>query len=188
MDSFKFLGGIVSKNLFWKAHAPCAQSKLCACLALIYKYRYNLTRSCMLTLFFSFAYGHLNYFVSAWCKTNLWLLDSLLRCCNKILRIIFFRDSRSNCDDIYKKFGNLRMLDIHKLEVGFFVYEFFHNIFPQCFTKSFKFNSAVHQHQSRKWNNIHVPFIKKVICRQSILYNGTKIWDDTPQKFINLTI
>ena len=64
----------------------------------------------MLTIFFSFAYGHLNYFISAWCRTNFWLLDSLQRCCNKILRIIFFRDSRSNCDHIP---------GVHKVRVHF---------------------------------------------------------------------
>ena len=91
-------------------------------------------------------------------------------------------------DTLYKKFRNLKILDIHKLEVGFFVFEFFHNMFPQCYTESFKLYSVVHQHQSRKWNNIHVPFMKKVICRQLILYNGTKVWDDTPLKFVTLTI
>ena len=67
---------------------------------------------------------------------------------------MFFRDSRSNCDDRYKKFEILKILDIHKLEVGCFVYKFFHNMLPQCFAESFKLNSAVHQRQTRKCNDI----------------------------------
>ena len=88
---------------------------------------------------------------------------------------MFFRDSRSNCDDIYKKFKILKTLDIHKLELGCFVYKFFHKMLALCFTESFMLNSAEHQRQTRKCNDIHVQFIKKVICRQSILYNGAKI-------------
>ena len=102
VDNFKFLGVIVSNNLSWKAHMLCVRNKLRACLALIYKSCDNLTRSCMLTLFFSFAYSHINYCISTSCSTNFCLLDYLQRCCNKILRIIFFRDSRSNCDDYIK--------------------------------------------------------------------------------------
>ena len=158
----------------------CVRNKLRACLALIYKSRDNLTRSCMLTLFFSFAYSHLNYCISTRCTTNFCLLDSLQRCCNKILRIIFFRDSRSNCDAIYKKFQILKILGIDKLEIGFFVYKFFHNTPPKCFAKSFKLNSAVHQRQTRKCNDIYVPLMKKVICRQSILHNDAKTWNDIP--------
>ena len=72
-----------------------------------------------------------------------------------------FRDSRSNCDDIYKEFEILKILDIHKLEVGCFVYKFFHNMLRQCFAESFKLNSAVHQRQIRKCNDIHVPIDEK---------------------------
>ena len=72
------------------------------------------------------------------------------------------------------------MLDIHKLEVSCFVYKFFHNMLPQCFAESFKLNSAVHQRQTRKCNDIHVPLMKKVICRQSILHNGAKTWNVIP--------
>ena len=76
VDNFKFLSVIVSNNLSWKAHMLCVRNKLRACLALIYKSRHNLTRSCMPTLFFSFAYSHLNYCISTWCTTNFCLLDS----------------------------------------------------------------------------------------------------------------
>ena len=90
VDNFKFLAVFVSNNFSWKAHMLCVRNKLGACLALIYNSRDNSTRSCMLTLFFSFAYSHLNYCISTWCTTNFCLLDSLQRCCNKILQIIFF--------------------------------------------------------------------------------------------------
>ena len=94
--------------------------------------------------------------------------------------VIFFCDSRPNCDDIHKKLEILETLDIHKLKVGCFVYKFFHNMIPQCLTESFKANFAVHQRQTRKCNDIHVPFMKQVICRQSIVYNDAKIWNDIP--------
>ena len=71
-----------------------------------------------------------------------------------------------------KGFEILKTLGIHKLEVGCFVYIFFHDMLPQCFTESIKLNSTVHYGQTRKSNDIHVPFMKKVICRQSTLYNG----------------
>ena len=43
-----------------------------------------------------------------------------------------------------------------------------------------KLNSAMHQSQTRKFDDIHVPFMKIVICRQSIHYNDAKIWNDIP--------
>ena len=71
------------------------------------------------------------------------------------LRIRFFCDSsRSNCTDEYKKFENLKTLDTCKLEVRCFVHKFFNNMLPQCFTKSFKLNSALHPRKPESFNDI----------------------------------
>ena len=95
VDNFRFLGVIVSKESFPESsHALCSKQtpRMPGTSLWIFD---NLTRSCMLTLFFAFAYSHLNYCISTRCTTNFCLCDSLQRYCNKILRIIFFRDSGS---------------------------------------------------------------------------------------------
>ena len=71
-------------------------------------------RSCLLTLFYSFAYSCLNYCITTWCNNNLAFWKVLPWCCNKILRLIFFRNYIlvSNCYDIYKKHECLKIQDM----------------------------------------------------------------------------
>ena len=64
VTEFKFLGILISNNLSWKSHMQQLLNTLRACLAIVYKSRYYLTRSCLLTLFYSFAYTHLNYCIT----------------------------------------------------------------------------------------------------------------------------
>ena len=63
VTEFKCLGILISNNLSWKSHMQQFLNKLRACLAIVCKSRYYLTRSCLLALFYSFANTHLNYIV-----------------------------------------------------------------------------------------------------------------------------
>ena len=60
-----------------------------------------------------------------------------------------------------------KQLNLHKIEL-FFPLSFSDNITTEE-------ERRVYQFQTRNCNDIHVPFVQKVICRQSILYNGAKI-------------
>ena len=132
-----FLGILISNNLPWKSHKQQLLNKLRACLAIVYKSRYYLTRSCLLALFYSFTYTHLNYCITTWCNNNLEFLENLQNCCNKILKLIYFRNYKSNCD-IYKKHQILKIQNMFKAEVCCFVYKFFHSKLPSCFEGSFR--------------------------------------------------
>ena len=100
-------------------------NKLLSCLAIVYKSRYYLTHFCLLTVFYSFAYIHLNYCITTWCDNNLAFLENLQKCCNKVLWLIYFRNYKCNCDDIYKQHQILKIQDMFKAEVCCFVYKFF---------------------------------------------------------------
>ena len=71
VTEFNFLGILISNNLSWKSRMQQLSNKLCACLSTVYKSRYYLTRSCLLTLFHSFTYTLLNYCITTWCNNNL---------------------------------------------------------------------------------------------------------------------
>ena len=150
VTEFKFLGILISNNLSWKSHMQQLLNKLRACLAIVYKSRYYLTCTCLLTLFYSFAYTHLNYCITTQSNNNLAFLENLQKCCNKILRLIYFRNYKSNCNDIYKKHQILKTQDMFKAEVGSFVYKFFYNKLPNCFKGSFSLNSSVHCRSLRR--------------------------------------
>ena len=110
VTEFKFLGILISNNLSWKSHMQQLLHKLRPCLAI------DLTRSCLLTLFYSFAYTLSNYCITTWCNNNLAFLENLQKCCNKILRLIYFRNYKSNCDDIYKKHQLLKIQGMFKAD------------------------------------------------------------------------
>ena len=185
VTEFKFLGILISNNLSWKSHVQQLLNKLRASLAIVYKSRYYLTRSYILALFYSFGYTHLNYCITTWCNNNLAFLENLQNCCNKILRLIYFRNYKSNCDDIYKKHQILIIQDMFKAEVCCFVYKFFHNKLSNCFEGSFRLNSSVRRRSLRRSDDIRPPLVKKSICRESILFTGSKHWNEIPPDIKN---
>ena len=78
---FKFLRILISNNHSRKSHMQQLLNKLRACLAIVYKSRYYLTSSCLLALFYSFAYTHLNYCITTWRNNNLAFLENLQNYC-----------------------------------------------------------------------------------------------------------
>jgi len=139
-----------------------------------------LITSCLLSIFNTLGLSHVNYCNSTWCTANYSLISCLQTFCNKILRIIFHRNKRVHVDDLYKKYGILKIVDRYKFEVCCFVYKYFNNILSACFHKSFQANSEICFRHTRQSDQLRVPFVAKTICRQSIAFKGTQLWNEFP--------
>ena len=130
-------------NRSLKSHMQQLLNKLRACLAIVYKSTYYLTRSCLLTPFYSFAFGILNHCITTWCNKKLAFLENLQRCCSKILGLIYFKNYKSHCTDNLKKHEILKIHDLLKTEVCCVDNKFFHNKLSSCFEGWFRLNSLV---------------------------------------------
>ena len=86
---------------------------------------------------------------------------------------------------IFIKASNFENSRYVKAEVCCFVYKFFHNKLPNCFEGSFTLNSSVHCRSPRRADNIRLPLVKKSICHQSILFTGSKHWNEIPRDIKN---
>ena len=91
-NKFKFLGLHLANNLKWSTHIYYIRNKLRVCLGIIYRARNRLNTQCLLS--------HMNYCISTWCTSNATQVSSLQSLCNKILRVIFYRNNRANIDAI----------------------------------------------------------------------------------------
>jgi len=130
-----------------------------------YKSRDNPSRSCLLYLSYSFACtrSRLNYCIASWCTTNVTVLDSLQRCCNKITvwaSVAVQSQQSLKLGWFGKQFEIFKITDLHKLKVCSFVHKFFHNMLSKCFKKSTKLNSEVYSRLTRRTNQIHIYLIK----------------------------
>ena len=66
------------------------------------------------------------------------------------------------------------------IDLPFIAYKSFHNKRPNCFEGSFRLNSSVHSKSLRRSDDILLPLVKKSICRQSIVFTGSKHWNEIP--------
>ena len=180
VKEFKFLGLHLANNLKWSTHINFIRNKLRVCLGIIYRARDRLNTQCLLSIFHSLALLHINYCISIWCTSNATLVSSLQSLCNKILRVIFYRNNRANIDDLYKKYKILKIIDRYKFEVCCFVYKYFHKLLPTCFNNTFQFNSQICSRQTRSSNLLRPPSFTKTVCRQAISYRGALYWNELP--------
>ena len=169
-NEFKFLGLHLANNLKWSTHINFIRNKLRVCLGIIYRARDRLNTHCLLSIFHSLALSHINYCISSWCTSNVTLVFSLQSLCNKILRVIFYRNNRANFADLYKKYKYkiLKIIDRYKFEVCCFVYKYFHKLLLTCFNNIFQYNFQICSRQTLSSNLLCPPFFTKTICRQAI--------------------
>ena len=66
LEQFDFPGLILHKHLIWKSHVTKVANKISKTIEIIYKLKYQLPQTTLLTIYNSLILPHLNYCLLAW--------------------------------------------------------------------------------------------------------------------------
>ena len=128
-------------------------------------------------LYSSLILPYLNYGILAWGNTHQTLLNRLLLLQKKSLRIIYNSAICSHTDPLFVDSRVLKIGDLHKFNLGQFMYNYDKETLPHVFDAMFPKNQYIHSYPTRRSNEFHLPLCRTVLAQNTFIYNGPKLWN-----------
>ena len=103
------------------------------------KIRPYLSKQTLVNFYYSFAYSHLKYGILPCGNANSTLIRKLQVMPNRIIRITNFKCLKDHVkmNNLYKSLNILQIKEIFKLEMGKFMYSFYHRSLSENFIITF---------------------------------------------------
>ena len=174
---------ILHPLLSWKTHITELSKKLARSVGIFYKLRYLVPQHTARTLCYALMHPFILYGVTIWGLTYPTYLDPILKLQKQFLRIITFSYLMAHSDPLFIRFAILKVHDLHKLQLGNFVFTWKQQStlaqFKSCFTPA----TSVHDYNTRyaSGGNLALPNINTThygIC--SIKFYGAKLSNSVP--------
>ena len=119
------------------------------------------------------------------------IIPPLLKNCiwsrKKLVRIVTCSPFRAHTEPLIVANRILNVYDISAYVTGTLMYEYMCGDAPSSLHDFFQTNSAVHSHDTRFSNHIHVPYGRLDIRRFSFKISGGNLWNSLPDMLKNPT-
>ena len=157
VNSAKYLGVIIDHKLNWIEHIAYVKNKISKGIGIIYKARSVLSKTSLVSLYYSYVYPYLTYCIEAWgCAMQTHLLPLFLLQ-KKIIRLITFSPYLAHTGPI---FLNLQLLPLEKIffsRVGLVMFKCSNNMLPNVISNLYIKNNEIHSHFTRNSNLLRIP-------------------------------
>ena len=161
-------------------HIDYICKKISKCTAILLKARKVLGKSCLTTLYYTFAYP---YFINCnhiWGKTYQTDLDRLMIIQKKLIRIITGSPCRAHTEPLFYANRILTVYDLNVNIVGVFMYKCLFEPGTDVFANNFYTNCEIHGRETRNADALYVPYGRLDIRRSSIKIHGSDLWNTLP--------
>ena len=122
INKTNFLGIIIDDQLSWQDHIKHVNLTISQCLGVLYKTRNQLTKTAMITIYYSMIYSHINYCIIIYGKANKKYMESIFKLQKRFLRLATYSAKDAHTAPLFKQFKFLNVYDIYKYNVSQFVY------------------------------------------------------------------
>lgn len=182
----RFLGVIIDEQLNWFAHIKHIKSKISKGLGIIKKARPLLSKTCLITLYYTFVYPYFTYCIEVWGSTFPSYLLPLFRLQKRAIRLIAFLPYNHTTVDTFISLNILNLKNIYIYSVSIFMFKFVNDMLPDIFKSYFKYNHEIHKRVTRSSHLLHAPFVKTLYRSKNIRFKGVHIFNFMYQ-YINTT-
>ena len=176
----KFLGVQIDSQLSWKMHINYICKKLSKCTAILLKARKVLGKSCLTTLYYTFAYPYFIYCNHVWGNTYQTNLEKLMVVQKKMVRIITGSPYRAHTEPLFYANRVLNVYDLNVNIVGVFMYQCLFEPVTDVFDDYFCTNRDIHGRETRNADALYVPYGRLDVRRSSIQIHGSDLWNTLP--------
>ena len=179
---FNFLGLIMDEHLNWKSHVEKISNKCSKTIGVLNKLKYLLPLTVKLILYNSLILPHLNYGIMTWG----YKCDRINKLQKKAIRIVSLSKYNAHTEPIFKRLQLLKVADILKIQELKFYYRFMHNTLPRYLQRiAFHQNSTIHDHNTRRQNNLHITRTNHEYAKRCIRHNIPHTINNTTALIIN---
>ena len=177
----KFLGVQIDSQLNWKNHIEYTCKKLCKCIGILSKARRKLQKSFLISLYYSFAFPYFSYCNHVWGNTYLTNLNNAVIVQKKLIRIITCSPFRAHTEPLMFANRLMSLSNINFYMTCIFVYQCLDGCAPDIFNDFCASNRNVHDHETRQACDLHVPYGRLDIRRNSMKIHGANMWNSIPE-------
>ena len=178
--SVKFLGVLIDSHLTWIDHIQAISKSISKGVGIIARLRHYLPRKILVTLYNSLIHPHLSYCALLWGGTYCSRIYPLLVLQKRALRLIANYHPSQTTRDLFTKLSILHVFDIHRYQIGIFMYSWCNGIIPNIFKSMFQFRHETHTHLTRNMNSLSIPSFKLTSSQQTIRFTGPTVWNSLP--------
>lgn len=161
VNSFKFLGIHLDKQLNWKIHKSFISKKMLSVIGVMNRMKFFLPIHVKKKIYLSLINCHLNFGNLLWSNAP----SDILKLQKKAVRLILCRKYNAHTDPLFKILNLPKIQDIVTLaRLKFFNQHKLKKLPYFLQSLEFPLNSAIHEHDTRRNNSFH-----KVHCHKSSL-------------------
>ena len=187
----KYLGVYIDDKLNWSYQISHVNNKMAKNIGIIKKLRYYINLKMLKQLYYNLIYPFLTYAILSWGNTYKTRLTKIVTKQNKVVRQIFFANSRENANPLYKILDILKFENILKHKIGCFTFKILNksSSVPKPFTNYLQKASNVHSYNTRYAKNLNIqrPKIRTNYGIHSSKYLASKVWETIPKEIKNST-
>lgn len=175
----KYLGVILDDKLNWEKQINNVANKIARALGIMYRINYYIPRKTVMMLYYSLIYPHLLYGILLWGNAKIKYLRLITKLQNRFLYIYTRLSWYSSISPYYKLTGLLKLGNIYKYMLGFFMYKFRNNFMDKYQDKFINFN-IIHSYNTRNSDSYILPKINKEQTKNMISYKAPHYWNGLP--------
>ena len=166
VDTTKFLGLHIDKELTWKTHINYLSKILSRNSGILNKLKHFFPTHILQTIYSSLISPYLNCGILAWGNTTTILLDALFRIQKRAIRIINNAGFLSHTNNLFHQNRILKITDLFNYNVGIFMYNLSAGELPDVFLHMFRRNNVVHNYPTRQRDAFHLPriYTRTIFC------------------------
>lgn len=175
----KFLGLNIDYQLKFKEHVTSLSNKLASGCYAIRIISTELGYTAAKTAYFSLIDSHLRYGISFWGACSRHLIQMILVLQKRAVRYLCKAKVRDSCKPLFLAHGIPTVISIYILETACLIHKHRRNT-----------NTTPSHYITRQSNNITLPIPRSTLVKDSIIYNGNKLYNHLPNnvKDINSNI
>jgi len=176
VESFKYLGIIIDKNLNWREHTLSLKLYLRAAVRKMYELRPLCSTETLKMIYYGLFHSKLSYGITCWGGAYSNKLDPLLKLQRCAIRLICNANRR---DPSFALFKSLNILPIR--------HQFFHKVLKTFIAKnSHQANRSQIQYSFRYANNVLVPSFRTTSFRNSYTVLSCRLFNKLPGTLKNI--
>jgi len=180
-SSMKFLGVTFDKHLTFRYHVDNIAKKLSRSIGILYKLSHYLPQNILKKLYYTMIHPFISYGIEAWYSTYKNVTHRIFVLQKRAIRAINHLDYNAHTSVYFNENAILKLEDIYNYQNLMFMYKLKNSQLNDA-SLTITLQNDIHNHRTRRRNDIAIPQLNKRKSQFCISYVGAKLWNSMPDE------